>query len=423
MTNKNTGNGLRTVRANENSVPKAHKPPHWYRRMLNRMKSAWERTSTRAKIGVAVAGACTTAACGGDTVTVETPPIPDPTGVCGNIESRISPEGTARLGLNETMLQLGEVAYLTDDALVRVERMAETLSGTKATLKLVDEDGRSLSNIQDPSDGETIPATSDALAPGDSWTFVVDGVSYTLTVCAIVHTEDGDYVILTSSPGFDWCAPVDRTVPVETETYETNTYGTETINADVREIGEEPRSRDDVECTALSGEIITESAELEVPMAPGVQPEDSRVKILGELWEVIELNASGEILFGKSMVSGLVETGERLVTGVDNLELLVTEVANYDGTYKANLVVSVPGFELELVEGAVAGTLIRVSLPGGDVYVRVNEVNADGTVKLEVLGQARTMKNHGTWTKGETEYGVSLSTEGSNVTGWTLTKQ
>jgi hypothetical protein len=325
------------------------------------------------------------------------------------------------------MLQLGEVAYLTDDALVRVDGMAETMSGTKATLKLVDEDGRSLSNIQDPADGETIPATSDALAPGDSWTFEVEenGVkkAFTVTVCAIVHTEEGDYVILTSSPGFDWCAPVDRLVPVEPDTYETNTYGTETINAEVRETGEEARGRDYVECTAVSGEIMTESAELEVPMAPGVQPEDSRVKILGELWEVIELNASGEILLGKSVVSGLVETGERLVTGVDNLELLVTQVANYDGTYKANLVVSVPGFELELVEGAVAGTLIRVSLPGGDVYVRVNEVNADGTVKLEVLGQARTMEDHGTWTNGETEYGVSLDAEGSNVAGWTLTKQ
>lgn len=374
-----------------------------------------------AGIGVAAAFG---SACGGEGVSNELPPIPTPAGVCANIAARISEEGNVRLGLDEAKLALGGTAHLTDDALVKVDRMVDTASGTKVTLKLVDKDGNSLANILDPADGSTIPATSDGLGPGQSWTFVVDGTSYTLTVCAIMHTEDGDYVILSASPGYDWCAPIERTVPAETTTYETNTYGTETINAEVKETGEEARGgRNEAGCAAVSREVISESAELEVPMEPGVQPEDSRVLVLGEVWKVIELDASGEVLLGKSIVSDSVEVGERLITGLEGLELLVTQVANYDGTYKADLVVSVPGFELELVEGAVAGTLLRVRLPGGDAYVRVNEVNADGTVRLEVLGQTRTMRDGGTWASGGSEYSVSLDAEGSNVAGWTLTKQ
>lgn len=373
---------------------------------------------------LAVVGMGTLAACGEEGATTELPPTDLPGGVCVNIAARVSPDGNTRLGIDESMLELGETAYLTDEALVKVSAMADTVSGTKATLKLVDKDGNSLANILDPSDGESISATSDGLGPGDSWTFVVNGVSYTLTVCAIVHDEDGDHVILSSEPGYDWCAPVDRVVPAETDTYGTNTYGTETINATVHETGENPRGgRTDAGCTSVSGDTITESAELEVPMEPGVQPADSTVQILGDVWEVIELDASGHVLLGKSIVSGDVEVGETLITDVDNLELLVTAVAQYDGVYKANLVVSVPGFELELVEGAVAGTLVRISLPSGDVYVRVNEVNADGTVNLEVLGQTRVMSNGGTWTKGELVYGITLATDGSNVAGWTLTKQ
>jgi len=372
---------------------------------------------------LAIAGFGALAACGGSAETVELPPTNLPAGVCPDIAARTSEGGEVSLGMNEAMLKLGESANLTDYALVKVSALDETASGTKVTLKLVGEDGRSLANIVDPTDGETIPATSDGLGPGDSWTFVKDGVAYTVTICAIRHTEDGeDSVILTVEPNFDWCAPVDRIDPVETDTFGTNTYGTETIDATVHVTGENPR-RTDAECASTSSETITERADLEVPMEPGVQPANSWVKILGDIWEVIELDATGHILLGIGVVSGDVEVGETLVTGVDNLELLVTEVANYDGVYKANLVVSVPGFELELVEGAVAGTLVRISLPSGDVYVRVNAVNADGTVALEVLGQTRVMRNGGIWTEGEADYATRVAKEGSNVTGWALTLQ
>jgi len=370
---------------------------------------------------LAVAGLYGALACGGSGATNELPPVPDlPGGVCANIAARISPEGDTSLSLNEAKLSLGGTAYLTDDALVKVTAMADTASGTKVTLALVDKDGNSLSNILDPSDGSTIPAASSPLAPGESWTFVKDNVRYTVTVCAVLHTESGDYAILSSVPGYDWCAPLDRTTAGATSTYATNTYGTERITATVRQVGEVER-RDDAECAPVAETVMEETAALERPMRPGVQPADSIVKVLGEVWEVIELDASGRVLLAKSLVSGEVGVGETLITNIDGLELIVAQVANYDGVYKANLVVSVPDFELELVEGAVAGTLVRVGLPSGDAYVRVNAVNEDGTVELEVLDQARTMSDGGSWEQGEETYSVTTVMDGSSLTGWALT--
>lgn len=374
---------------------------------------------------LAVVGMGTLAACGGEGATTELPPTNLPGGVCANIAARISEEGNVRLGLDEAKLALGKTAYLTDDALVKVSAMTDTLSGTKATLELVDEDGNSLANILDPTDGSTIPATSDALSPGDSWTFVIDGVSHTVTVCAIMHTEDGDYVILSADPGYDWCAPVDRVVP-ETEDYASG-YGNQHITRDVRETGEEDRNREDAACNPLVPDVLSETTTLELGMLPGNQPAVDPVKVLGEELTVISLSNYGYILLGKRMVSGEVEVGETLIgTGIN---VLVNEVSRYGDVYEADISINVDGISFEVIEGARAGDVFKVTnSEGKDLYVRVIRVTSDGKVELEVLENSVKLQDGGTYTDKngkvwDVELTMPTGSVSGGVRGWHLVKQ
>ena len=375
---------------------------------------------------LAVVGMGTLAACGGSGKTTELPPTDLPGGVCTNIAARVSPDGNTRLSLDESMLELGETAHLTDEALVKVSAMADTVSGTKATLKLVDKDGNSLANILDPSDGESISATSDGLGPGDSWTFVVNGVSYTLTVCAIVHDEDGDHVILSASPGYDWCAPVDMTV-TETEDYASG-YGNQHITRDVRETGEEVRGRDDVTCNPLVPDLLSETTALERGMPAGIQPYVGPVKVLGEELIAISVSNEGYILFGKMMKTGERGVGETLEgTGIS---VLVNEVSRYGTEYKADISVTVDGVTMEVIEGAGPGDVFKfTNLEGNEIYLRVARVTSDGKVDMDLLTGAGKMQDGGTYTdKNEKVWDVELDmqptgTPVSGVRGWHLVKQ
>lgn len=376
---------------------------------------------------LAVVGMGTLAACGGEGATTELPPTDLPGTVCANIAARISPADDTRLGTNEDMLEIGETTYLTDNALVKVSAMTDTVSGTKATLELVDKDGNSLANIVDPSDGESIPATSDGLGAGDSWTFVVDGVRYTVTICAIMHGEDGDHVVLSVEPGLDWCAPVDRIVP-EIEDYASG-YGNQHITRDVRETGEEirGRDRDDVTCNPLVPDILSETSALELGMLPGVQPFVDPIKVLGEELTVISLSNEGYILFGKKVATG--ERGVSETLAATGISVLVNEVSRYGTEYLADISVTVDGVTMEVIEGAAPGDVFKfTNLAGEDVYVRIGRVTSEGKVDMDILTAAGKMQDGGTYTDKNgnvwnVEHTMPTGSVSGGVFGWRLVKE
>lgn len=406
----------------KNNLPADKNPQAQGKRELARQPELPNARWNARVIGVAAAYGLTALACGGDAVGNEPilPNNPLPPGVCSDIQARVTEVGITSVNLNEAILKAGESVKLGSDE-YRLSVLGVSSRNEQAAVLITDKDGNPVAFLRD-QDGEEM-ANLNSIEVGDSWTFVLpDGREITVTLCAIVFDLDGNAHAVLKSNGFDWCTTVDRTVE-NTQDYNTIVYGTEHIETVVHESGE-AQDRADAECTGLNGKVVEETATLEVPMQPGTQPEDATVRVLGEEWSVITLSNYGYILLGKSVMAGEVGVGETLLG--DGVTVLVNEVSNYGGTYKADITITVAGVQVEMIEGAVAGNVLKVSVEGQpDRYVRVNEVTSDGKVRLEILSGPIKLQDGATYTDASGNvWRVELTKVGgdfsSGVSGWHL---